>query len=173
MPDDTDGPYDEGPFNRLTPIGLLLKGLDLALTDYVDRTLQRRHALSRFHWQILSTVHDTPGIEARTIGEGARVFYDEARFVELIGELTSYGWVDADDSTGSLRLTLTDEGLATYRKARHTQEETRERVVEGLSEEDYAFVIRGLERMLANVEGAAAELTTPGPSPDGPRDPAR
>lgn len=148
---------DDVPFNRLTPIGLLLTGLDAKLTGYVDRTLKERHGMSRHQWQILNTVHDTPGTEARVIGEGGRVFYDEERFTELVGELTTCGWVSADDSGGPLRLTLTAEGLDVYRQARRTQSQTRERLTEGMTQEDYAAVIHGLERMVANIERADSE----------------
>ncbi|MTD54546.1 MarR family winged helix-turn-helix transcriptional regulator [Amycolatopsis pithecellobii] len=157
---------DEGPFNRLTPIGLLLNGLSAALTDYVDRTLRLRNGIGRLHWQILSTVHDTPGIEARSISERGRAMFDEETFDAIVADLTSAGWVHADDSAGRVRLTLTGDGLETYRKARRTQAETRELVTEGLSEEDYEFIIHGLETMLANTERAIAGLEPPTPSPE-------
>lgn len=148
----TESPSGDRRSKRYPPLGYLVKRLDEALTSYVDRLLGERHQLGRFHWQVLTTVHEQPGIEQGVFAEEARIFYDEERLNELIGDLVGRGWLRVDAQVGTVRLWLTDEGEVGHRQMRRTQEESSTRLMLGLTEEDYITMVTHLDRMIANLE---------------------
>lgn len=134
------------------PLGYLVKRLDEALTNYVDRLLGERHQLGRSHWQLLRTVHNQPGMKRSDFADSARIFYDEEKLRTLIDDLTRRGWLLVEDSDLGALLRLTDEGERGFAHMARTQDSSWARLLEGLTEDDYKLVLTRLEQMIANLE---------------------
>jgi len=140
------------------PLGYLVKRLDSALTDYVDRLLGKKHGLGRSHWQLLRTVSVQPGVKRSEFAESSQIFYDEDRLRELISDLVARGWLlveERNDAADGPRLWLTDMGERGYRELVQTQESSWTTLMRGLDEADYELVVTRLERMIDNLESAS------------------
>ncbi|MCI0624148.1 MAG: hypothetical protein L0387_21280 [Acidobacteria bacterium] len=74
------------------------------------------------------------------IFESMSVFVDAPNFDDIMTRLTERGWVE--QSSVSEEFDLTEEGRRQHEVIFATQKEVRERATQGVSEEEYATVIR-------------------------------
>jgi len=138
---------------RNTPIGYWLKQADLVLTEHLGRALDD-HGLTRFHWQVLNLLNQRGPTTRAAVSEAMRLFVDAAGVDGILDDLAGRGWLWRREhgGTGTTELALTDEGRQGHARVFELVDATRRRSQEGISEEDYATVIRTLQRMVANLE---------------------
>lgn len=130
------------------PIGYWLKRLDRAIEDAFDRDLAR-WSLTRRHWQVLNTLARGPAPQSE-IAEALAPFWVEGAITqqEVVEDLLNRGWVEISNALPS----LTAAGVGAHSRVSSQVNGTRAKVLEGLTAEDYATVLRLLERMTLNLE---------------------
>ena len=142
------------PTRPQLPIGYWLKRADEVITEHVN-AVQTANGVSRTDWQVLNMLHEAGGASKERLFETMRTFIDAAGLDEIIARLMNRGWIEqsGESASGAAQIQLTDEGRHRHAEILSLQKEVRRRAVQGVSEEEYAMVIRVLQRIVANLEG--------------------
>ena len=134
--------------SRQTPIGLIIKQLDKALTAYTDEALAR-YGVTRLHWQTLNVIKDADHITFEKLFEIMKVFLEKDQLDAVVNDLTQRNWVRREDSSSSF--SITNEGKIGFAELAKTQDGVRMVVMKGISQSDYSTVISILQRMIDNL----------------------
>ena len=143
------GPTPQGPAGY--PIGYWIKRLDRAIEGALDPRLAAED-LTRRHWQTMNFLHDGPN-DARALAEALRPFWGQGAITlnEVLSDLERRALIV--DEGGRYALTAT--GKATQAKIAEQVDVTRHRLLDGVAREEYLATVEVLQRMTANLEGAA------------------
>ena len=133
--------------SRQTPIGLIIKQLDKALTAYTDEALAR-YGVTRLHWQTLNLIKDADHITFEKLFEIMKVFLEKDQLDAVVNDLTQRNWVRREDSSS---FSITNEGKRGFAELAKTQDGVRMVVMKGISQSDYSTVISILQRMIDNL----------------------
>jgi DNA-binding MarR family transcriptional regulator len=133
--------------SRQTPIGLIIKQLDKALTAYTDEALAR-YGVTRLHWQTLNVIKDADHITFEKLFEIMKVFLEKDQLDAVVNDLTQRNWVRREDSSS---FSITNEGKRGFAELAKTQDGVRMVVMKGISQSDYSTVISILQRMIDNL----------------------
>jgi hypothetical protein len=130
------------------PIGYWLKTLDRLIDEYFDRALADQ-GVQRRHWQILNILQASPAPDAE-IAAALGPFWAEGAIApgELMDDLTRRGWI-----TGHEPRQLTQDGQAALDAIRE-RTSLREKIMAGLTAEQYTQTVAVLEQMAANLTPA-------------------
>ena len=130
------------------PIGYWLKTLDRLIDENFDRALAAEGAQRR-HWQILNIVKTRPATNAR-IAAALDPFWTEGAVTldEALADMTRRGWI-----TGQEPHQLTQGGEAALDAIRE-RTNLREKIMAGLTAEQYTQTVAVLEQMAANLTPA-------------------
>ena len=130
------------------PIGYWLKTLDRLIDENLDRALAAE-GVQRRHWQILNIVKTSPATEAK-IAAALDPFWTEGAITldEALADMTRRGWI-----TGRERRQLT-QGDEKALDAIREQTNLREKIMAGLTAEQYTQTVAVLEQMAANLTPA-------------------
>jgi|HigsolmetaAR203D_1030402.scaffolds.fasta_scaffold00611_18 DNA-binding MarR family transcriptional regulator len=133
------------------PIGYWLREADRAITEAVNRHLEQ-HGLTRTHWQVLNTVHDRGEASRESILQVLGNFLDESRLQEILGDFFAKQWMQpaAHPETGAAMVQMTEEGRAAFSNILATQQQTRLRLFEGVTREEYDTLIKVLKQVVKN-----------------------
>jgi hypothetical protein len=140
------------------PIGYWLKHLHNLIDAQFDATLSDL-GLSRRHWQVLNLLSTAARTPDQLEQELAPFGTDQAPPVgSVLGGpdgLVTRGWAgyEADGQT----VNLTESGRAAHGRAAARVGETRRRLMDGLTPEQYAETVRVLSVMAGNIEAALAD----------------
>ncbi|MBR8743903.1 MarR family winged helix-turn-helix transcriptional regulator [Nocardiopsis sp. MG754419] len=129
------------------PIGYWLKHLDRLIESDLDRVLAAE-SLGRRQWQVLSSLRNDPTTLLQ-LGQRLLPFLEEGESTvgPEVEALRRRGWV-----SGLVSLELTPEGERVHDALLEQVTQTRSRLTEGISEQEYRATIEVLERMAANLE---------------------
>ncbi|MEV0649384.1 winged helix DNA-binding protein [Phytomonospora sp. NPDC050363] len=128
------------------PIGYWLKHLDDLITTSFD-TVFSAHGLTRRHWQVLTSLTHGPATHEDLAAQLAP--FEETSTSKAITHLADRGWLAAAHPD---TLTLTPAGQAAQARLATETDALRERLVAGMSTEDYNTTVDNLARMAANLE---------------------
>jgi DNA-binding MarR family transcriptional regulator len=130
------------------PIGYWLKTLDRLIDENFDRALAAEGAQRR-HWQILNIVKTSPATNA-TIAAALDPFWTEGAITldEVLADMTRRGWI-----TGHEPRQLTAAGAAALDAIRE-RANLCEKIMAGLTAEQYTQTVAVLEQMAANLTPA-------------------
>ena len=130
------------------PIGYWLKTLDRLIDENFDRALAAE-GVQRRHWQILNIVTTSPATRAKIAG-ALDPFWTEGAITvdEILDDMTRRGWI-----TGQEPRQLTDAGEAALDAIRE-RTNLREKIMTGLTAEQYTQTVAVLEQMAANLTSA-------------------
>jgi hypothetical protein len=130
------------------PIGYWLKTLDRLIDENLDRALAAE-GVQRRHWQILNIAKTSPATEAK-IAAALDPFWTEGAITldEALADMTRRGWI-----TGRERRQLTQGGEKALLAIRE-QTNLREKIMAGLTAEQYTQTVAVLEQMAANLTPA-------------------
>ncbi|MFB9906826.1 MarR family winged helix-turn-helix transcriptional regulator [Allokutzneria oryzae] len=137
---------------RRQPIGYWIKRTGEVLNHTIDERL-RDAGVSRQHWLVLCLVREAPaGATRDQLHSSLRSLSDE-QLDEIISDLCARGWLapEVDPRSGVVRQTLTEIGRAGQLKLALVISGVRRQSLEGISEDDYAFMIECLKRMITNL----------------------
>jgi len=135
-------------------IGYWLKRADTLLTEQIDKA-QAANGVSRFEWQVLNILNETGTASKERIFETMLAFVDAPGVDEIVTRLVGRGWAEQSETSkqGTVEFQLTEEGQRRHGVILDTQKEVRKRAMQGISEEEYATMIRILKRIVSNLEG--------------------
>jgi hypothetical protein len=130
------------------PIGYWLKTLDRLIDENFDRALAAE-GVQRRHWQILNIVKTSPAPDAE-IAAALGPFWTEGAITpgEVLADMTRRGWI-----TGHEPRRLTAGGAAALDAIRE-RASLREKIMAGLTAEQYTQTVAVLEQMAANLTPA-------------------
>ena len=130
------------------PIGYWLKTLDRLIDENFDRALAAE-GVQRRHWQILNIVKTSPATNS-TIATALGPFWTEGAITldEVLADMTRRGWI-----TGHEPRQLTAAGEAALDAIRE-RTSLREKIMAGLTAEQYTQTVAVLEQMAANLTPA-------------------
>jgi len=130
------------------PIGHWLKTLDRLIDENFDRALAAE-GVQRRHWQILNIVKTSPATNS-TIAAALAPFWTEGAITldEVLADMTRRGWI-----TGHEPRQLTAAGEAALDAIRE-RTSLREKIMAGLTAEQYTQTVAILEQMAANLTPA-------------------
>ena len=131
------------------PIGYWLKHADQVITEHVDLVLSE-NGFTRSRWQVLNIVYQAGTTTRSAIFDTMQTFIDALKLDEIIEGFVEEGWL-IEHGDGA-QLALTDAGKAKRETIFKLQSEVRKRAMQGITEREYATVIRVLERMVSNLE---------------------
>lgn len=134
------------------PIGYWLKQADKLITEHINR-VQAANGVSRFEWQVLNLLHEAGATSRESLFETMRTFVDASSLHTILNRLIENGWVkQGDGAQGVANFQLTDDGRRHHGVILAAQKQAREKMMQGISEEDYATVIRVLQRLVGNLK---------------------
>jgi DNA-binding MarR family transcriptional regulator len=133
-------------------VGYWLKQADNLLTEQINK-VQAANRVSRFDWQVLNMLNELGSAGRKRLFETMRTFVDEPDFEEILSGLIERGWVEKVSHSGTEEFQLAEEGRRQHAVILATQKEVRARAMQGISEEEYATVIRVLQRIVSNLGG--------------------
>jgi hypothetical protein len=130
------------------PIGYWLKTLDRLISENFDRALAAE-GVQRRHWQILNIVKTSPATKAK-IAVALDPFWTEGAITldEALADMTQRGWI-----TGQEPRQLTQDGEKALDAIRE-RTNLREKIMAGLTAEQYTQTVAVLEQMAANLTPA-------------------
>lgn len=129
------------------PIGFWLKHLDRLIENDFDRALTSE-SLGRRQWQVLNSLHNEPGTVLQLDQRLAPFLEeDEPTVAPAVEDLRQRGWV-----SGLVSIELTPEGHLAHDELLGRVQQTRSRLCEGVSDQEYRDTVNVLERMSANLE---------------------
>ena len=134
------------------PIGYWLKAADRAITERVDAA-QRADGVTRLQWQVLNTISEGTHRSRGQIVAALHMFLDEPSLDTVLTALRSNGWI-VEDTGGDI--SLTGAGRQAHARILARQEEVRQRLMRGISADDYATVLEVLKRVVANLSDPEA-----------------
>ena len=136
------------------PIGYWLKQADNLLTEQINKA-QAANGVSRAQWQVINILNEMGSASQSQVFESMRAFVNTPDLDEIIVRLNEHGWVEQSEESkhGVAEFRLTEEGQRRHTAILATQKEARQRAMQGISQEEYAMVIRVLQRMVSNLEG--------------------
>jgi hypothetical protein len=123
-----------------------VKRLDELLEQGLDDVVAAE-GLSRRHWQVLQSLAGGP-VPRAELQAALASFAGPQQVDGVLADLAGRGWV-ADDAG---RPELTAAGRTAHERLAAAVGAFRRRVAEGLTAEEYAQVVRGLARMVGNLE---------------------
>ena len=139
------------------PIGYWLKRADEAITEHVARALGQL-GLTRFHWQALNVIRASGHSTVVQLANGLRGFVDESALDALLDSLVASGWVArVSDSSGVPAFELTTAGSAGFPAALQVQTAVRQRMMVGLSPQEYETAVRVLQTIVKNMQDGEPE----------------
>jgi DNA-binding PadR family transcriptional regulator len=135
------------------PIGYWLKRLDGAIDGALASTLAAE-GLARRHWQMMNLLHEGASDGPR-LAEALAPFWRQGAITldEVLSDLERRALVVNDGKFYA----LTAVGKATRAEIAEKVDVTRSRLIDGIAREEYLATIQVLQRMTANLEGAAAD----------------
>ena len=131
--------------SKRPPIGFWIRQADNLLTGGIEG-IQSSFGLSRTEWQVLSSIYEKENV---TVDEVAQLFSPFAagnKIKEILEGFKTGGLLTEDASPA-----LTDEGIKLYKACLEKQNEFRQKVMAGISEQEYEQVIRTLQTMIENM----------------------
>ena len=130
------------------PIGYWLKTLDQLIDENFDRALAAG-GLQRRHWQILNIVKTSAATSAE-IAAALGPFWAEGAITldDALADLTRRGWI-----TGPEPRRLTADGDQAHDAIRE-RTNLRQKIMAGLTAEQYTQTVAVLEQMAANLTSA-------------------
>ena len=136
------------------PIGYWLQRADTLLTEQIEKA-QAANGVSRFDWQVLNMLEEIGSVSKERIFENMLAFVDAPGVDEIVTRLVGRGWAEQSEQSKqrAVEFQLTEEGRRRHGVILATQKEVRRRAMQGISEEEYATVIRALQRIVSNSEG--------------------
>jgi len=140
------------------PIGYWLKQADNLLTEQINK-VQAANAVSRFDWQVLNMLNELGRAGSKRLFEDMHAFITESELEEILSGLNKRGWVEQSkvSHSGTDEFQLTEEGRRHHAIILATQKEVRAQAMQGIGEEEYATVIRVLQRIVSNLGGPSAD----------------
>jgi hypothetical protein len=97
--------------SQQTPIGLIVKELDNALTAYTNEAMVRQN-VTRFHRQTLNLIKDAGRITYERLSETMKLCLDKDQLNAVVKDLTQRSWVRTTKDSSFI---LTDEGRKNFR----------------------------------------------------------
>jgi DNA-binding MarR family transcriptional regulator len=136
------------------PIGCWLKQADKLLTEKINE-VQAANGVSRSEWQVLNLICEAGSASQERIFKIMRTFVDAPSLDEIIRHLRERGWVEqrGDPRSDPVKFRLTEEGQRQHETSLASQKDIRQRAMQGISEGEYATVIRVLQQLVCNLEG--------------------
>jgi hypothetical protein len=134
------------------PIGYWLKHLDRLIEQAAERALAEEH-LTRRHWQIMNVLRKSP-LGPAALADALRPFWGPGAITldQATSELAGRGWLIRD---GAGQYALSPAGEAAHAAVQEKVYGIRAQFLMGLTEDDYLLTVQMLQRMAANLEGAA------------------
>jgi DNA-binding MarR family transcriptional regulator len=137
------------------PLGYWLKRADNLITEQVNQ-VQAANGVTRTDWQVLNTLYEVGSADQAQLFTVMHTFVDAAQLEQILGELKSRGWVTAVEN-GVIIYQLSNAGQQQHSQILAAQQEVRQQVMQGISQEEFATVMRVLQQMVANLETAVSE----------------
>ena len=136
------------------PIGYWLKQADNLLTEQINKA-QVANGVTRFEWQILNRLREIGSASREQLFAILHTFVDAPHFDEIMTRLVARGWVEQSKASksGVEEFQLSEKGRSQHEVIFATQKEVRERAMQGISAEEYATVMRVLQRIVSNLGG--------------------
>ena len=139
------------------PIGYWLKQADNLITEQVNK-VQAANGISRTDWQVFNTLYEVGSVSRERLFEVMSAFVDASGLDKIVSHLAERGWVESvEGDEGGMAFQLTGEGRQRHSLIFAAQKEARQRAMQGISEEEYATVIRVLQRIVSNLAGDTEE----------------
>jgi DNA-binding MarR family transcriptional regulator len=108
-------------------------------------------------WQVLNTPKENLSPSREQILDTLHAFIDSDQLGQIIARLIERGRVErtVTHEKGMEAFQLTQEGQHRHEAIFATQKAVRQWAMQGISEEEYATVIRVLERIVSNLNGGS------------------
>lgn len=132
----------------MKPIGYWLKHLDRLVDESFERALADE-GITRRHWQAMNVLDSAPREEEGLRGALSPFLTAGAITIdEVVADLLRLGWI----ARGEGDYALTASGQEAFARLGERVQEVRDRLMDGLTPEDYSATVRVLGRMAANLE---------------------
>ncbi|WP_142685137.1 MarR family winged helix-turn-helix transcriptional regulator [Chitinophaga polysaccharea] len=130
------------------PIGWYLKEADCLITHFTNIAFES-FGINRFHWQVLKNIDAHGKISKELYYHQVSRFLTMAELDEVLETLLTRNWICHTNDLYS----FTDTGKQEYAAIEALQLKNREKIMEGISEEEYLAAINFLEKLIRNLGG--------------------
>jgi DNA-binding MarR family transcriptional regulator len=134
--------------SKQLPIGYYLKKADNLLTRAIDKIQASSH-LTRTGWQVLHAIHEEGQLEEATLAILMRPFATGDILQTLLTELRKAGLIE----TKAGALVLTESGIKRHEASFTRQQEFRQRLMSGISRQEYEQAVQTLQKLIDNLQG--------------------
>ena len=152
--DGPPSPPRRGAQSPSRPVDFWLRLLDRLINEHFGRALDE-HGITRRQWEVMNLLSSGPASRDELAEALARVHRDvePVTFTDELSELEDSGWL----LRGEQEYELTELGQTSYRRLEPVLRATDEEIGRGISREDYATMLKLLERMAINLGWQEAE----------------
>jgi len=140
-----------GKANKNYPIGFWLRRADELITQRSNEALQE-FGLTRTHWQVLNSISEAGRIVKEALLETLRDVLDAGKLDEILAEFEARRWTALEVDRGGKRLGLTPDGQEAHAAILARQTQVRQRLAQGIKEEEYGTMMKVLRRIVSNLE---------------------
>jgi DNA-binding MarR family transcriptional regulator len=130
------------------PLEYWLKRADEVVTVHVNQVLED-YGFTRSRWLVLNRIYEAGTIIKEDIGETMKIF--TTWLDEILDGFIQKGWLVKRGDGDMAVLTLTESGKSEYEAITALQCEVRRRMLNGVSDQEYAAVVEVLQRMVNNL----------------------
>jgi MarR family transcriptional regulator, organic hydroperoxide resistance regulator len=132
------------------PIGYWSGAAHQAVIGYIRDTLAARGLSQPHGWVLGMLIVSDQGLTREEVPAGLRPNVVAPPLGPVVDDLLGRGWISEGEAG---RLRITDAGRTGLSQFRELVAGIREQIHDGVSEEDYAVVVKVLRRMIGNVGG--------------------
>jgi DNA-binding MarR family transcriptional regulator len=140
------------------PIGYWLKRADTLFTELTNQ-LQAANGVTRSEWQVLNLLYEAGGLSYERLFEFMRTFVKPPELDAILARFKREGWVERTEE-GVFQ--LSEEGQSRHSEILDIQQEARQQAFTGVNEEEYATLMRVLQRIVSNLESGPESTRTLG-----------
>jgi DNA-binding MarR family transcriptional regulator len=130
------------------PVDFWLKLVDKLINEHFSKTLEE-HGVTRRQWEVMNLLSRGPASHDE-LAEALAPFRTELEvntLTEDLAELVESGWLAIREDVYQ----LTDRGRISYQRLEPVLRSTNERIVHGVSAEDYSTTLEVLEQIANNL----------------------
>ena len=128
------------------PIGYWIKQADELLTRGID-DIHSSFRITRTGWQILNSISEKEFIMKVDLTNLMKPFADANNIKDILTKFKAEHLVNEEEQ----KLTLTDKGIELHKTCFEQQKIFRQKVMSGISEQDYQIAILTLQKIVANL----------------------
>ena len=131
------------------PIGFYIKKCDELLTHEINQ-IHLSQNITRTGWQLLNVMNEKAGISRKDLFAAVQPFAQQQEVESILADFEREKWIE---KTEREEYSITEKGRNIFDVCEARQKAFRQKVMWGVSREDYQVTLATLTKMISNMKG--------------------